>query len=46
MNGQNRAVGAPPQITAPQTGYFIRSSSSGRLIAGMEDILALGAVDL
>ena len=39
-------LGNPTQITAPQTGYFIRSSSSGRLNAGMEDILALDAVDL
>ena len=39
-------LGNPAQITAPQTGYFIRSSSSGRLNAGMEDILALNAVDL
>ena len=39
-------LGNPTQITAPQTGYFIRSSSSGRLNAGMEDILALNAVDL
>ena len=38
-------LGNPTQITAPQTGYFIRSSS-GRLNAGMEDILALNAVDL
>ena len=39
-------LGNPTQITAPQTGYFIRSSSSGRLNAGMEDILALDATDL
>ena len=39
-------LGNPTQITAPQTGYFIRSASSGRLNAGMEDILALGAADL
>ena len=39
-------LGNPTQITAPQTGYFIRSSSSGRLNAGAEDILALGAADL
>ena len=39
-------LGTPTQITAPQTGYFIRSASSGRLNAGMEDILALGAADL
>ena len=39
-------LGSPTQITAPQTGYFIRSASSGRLNAGMEDILALGAADL
>ncbi len=34
-------LGTPTQITAPQTGYFIRSTSSGRLNAGMDDILAL-----
>ena len=28
------------QITAPQTGYFVRASSSGRLNAGADDILA------
>ena len=39
-------LGTPTQITAPQTGYFIRSSSSGRLNAGSEDILALNAADL
>ncbi len=39
-------LGSPTQITAPQTGYFVRSASSGRLNAGMEDILALGAADL
>ena len=39
-------LGNPTQITAPQTGYFIRSSSSGRLNAGADDILALGAADL
>ena len=39
-------LGNPTQITAPQTGYFIRSSSSGRLNAGMDDILALDATDL
>ena len=39
-------LGNPTQITAPQTGYFIRSSSSGRQNAGMEDILALNTVDL
>lgn len=39
-------LGTPTQITAPQTGYFVRASSSGRLNAGAEDILALGAVDL
>ena len=31
---------------APQTGYFIRSASSGRLNAGAGDILALSATDL
>ena len=39
-------LGSPAQITAPQTGYFIRSSSSGRLNAGAEDILALDAAGL
>ena len=39
-------LGNPTQITAPQTGYFIRSSSSGRLNAGAEDILALDAAGL
>ena len=46
MSSVQAQLGAPTQITAPQTGYFIRSSSSGRLNAGMEDILALGVVDL
>ena len=46
MSSVQAQLGTPTQITAPQTGYFIRSSSSGRLNAGMEDILALGAVDL
>ena len=32
--------GNPTQITAPQTGYFVRASSSGRLNAGADDILA------
>ena len=39
-------LGNPSQITAPQTGYFIRSSSSGRLNAGSADILALDAANL
>ena len=39
-------LGSPTQITAPQTGYFIRSNSSGRLNAGKDDILALGASEL
>ena len=39
-------LGTPTQITAPQTGYFIRSASSGRLNAGAGDILALNATDL
>ena len=34
------------QITAPQTGYFIRSSATGRLNAGADDILALNTTDL
>ena len=33
-------LGSPTQITAPQTGYFVRASSSGRLNAGADDILA------
>ena len=33
-------LGNPTQITAPQTGYFVRASSSGRLNAGADDILA------
>ena len=33
-------LGNPAQITAPQTGYFVRASSSGRLNAGADDILA------
>ena len=33
-------LGNPAQITAPQTGYFVRASGSGRLNAGAEDILA------
>ena len=36
-------LGNPAQITAPQTGYFVRASSSGRLNAGADDILALSA---
>ncbi len=39
-------LGNPSQITAPQTGYLIRSSSSGRLNAGSADILALDAANL
>ena len=39
-------LGTPSQITAPQTGYFIRSSSSGRLNASADDILALGPAEL
>ena len=33
-------LGSPAQITAPQTGYFVRASGSGRLNASAEDILA------
>lgn len=33
-------LGNPTQITAPQTGYFVRASSSGRLNAGADDVLA------
>jgi len=39
-------LGNPAQITAPQTGYFVRASSSGRLNAGADDILALSAQEL
>ena len=39
-------LGTPTQIMAPQTGYFVRSASTGRLNAGAEDILALNATDL
>ena len=39
-------LGTPAQITAPQTGYFVRASSSGRLNAGAEDILAQSPAQL
>ena len=39
-------LGSPTQITAPQTGYFVRATSSGRLNAGADDILALNAQEL
>ena len=39
-------LGTPSQITAPQTGYFVRAASSGRLNAGADDILALSAQEL
>jgi len=39
-------LGTPEQIAAPQTGYFIRTSSTARLNAGAADILALDAVGL
>jgi len=39
-------LGNPTQITAPQTGYFVRASSSGRLNASADDILALDAQGL
>ena len=39
-------LGNPTQITAPQTGYFVRASSTARLNAGAEDILALSAPEL
>ncbi len=39
-------LGTPTQITAPQTGYFVRASSSGRLNAGAADILAQDASQL
>ncbi len=33
-------LGSTTQIVAPQTGYFVRAASSGRLNAGAQDILA------
>ena len=39
-------LGAPTQIAAPQTGYFIRSTAAGRRNAGADDILALDAAGL
>ena len=39
-------LGTPSRITAPQTGYFVRAASSGRLNAGAADILALDASQL
>ena len=39
-------LGNPTQITAPQTGYFVRASSSGRLNAGADDILAQAPAQL
>ena len=39
-------LGTPSQITAPQTGYFVRAASSGRLNASAADILALDASQL
>ena len=39
-------LGEPPQITAPQTGYFIRGSAPGRLNAGADDLLALNPTAL
>ena len=39
-------LGSPTQIAAPQTGYFVRASGSGRLNAGADDILALSAQEL
>ncbi len=39
-------LGAPAQITAPRTGYFIRGSATARLNAGPADILALDAAGL
>ena len=39
-------LGNPAQITAPQTGYFVRASGSGRLNAGAEDILAQSAPEM
>ena len=41
MSNVQTQLGTPTQITAPQTGYFIWSSSSGRLNASPDDILAL-----
>ena len=39
-------LGSPAQIAAPETGYFVRASSTARLNAGAEDILALSAPEL
>ena len=39
-------LGSPAQITAPQTGYFVRATSTARLNAGADDILALSASEL
>lgn len=39
-------LGNPAQIAAPETGYFVRASSTARLNAGAEDILALSAPEL
>ena len=39
-------LGSPTQIAAPQTGYFVRASGSGRLNAGADDILTLSAQEL
>ena len=46
MSNVQAQLGTPTQITAPQTGYFIRSNSSGRLNASSDDILALGPSEL
>ena len=39
-------LGTPAQITAPQTGYFVRASSTQRLNASAADILALDTAGL
>ena len=39
-------LGTPTRITTPQTGYFVRASSSGRLNASAEDILAQDVTQL
>ncbi len=43
MQSIQAQLGTPSQITASQTGYFVRSASSARLNASAEDILKLSA---
>lgn len=40
------SLGSPTQITATQTGYFIRASSTGQLNLGAEQILTMSAAEL